>query len=67
MKKVPNNWMRSLAIGLSFPSMILTTAFLMYKLVELKVIEQKQGTIGFIVLTSSFLFLIVWYGIKRKN
>jgi len=67
MSKVPKNWLRSLAVGLSFPSMILTTAWLMYKLTEFGVLGKREGTIAFIGLTSSFLFLIVWYGIKKKN
>jgi hypothetical protein len=65
--KVPNNWLRSLAIGLSFPSMILTTGYISAKLVEYNIIEKKMAVILFIGLTSSFLFLLVLYGIKKKD
>lgn len=65
--KVPSNWLNSLAIGLSFPSMILTTGFISAKLVEYEVLEKKHAVILFILMTSSFLLLLVIYGIKKKN
>ncbi len=65
--KVPSNWLRSLAIGLSFPSMILTTGIISAKLVEYEVLEKKVAVILFILMTSSFLLLLVIYGIKKED
>lgn len=65
--KVPRHWLNSLAIGLSFPSMILTTGFIASKLVDYNIVDKKIAVILFIALTSSFLFLLVLYGIKKKD
>lgn len=65
--KVPSNWLRSLAIGLSFPSMILTTGVISAKFVEFEILEKKSAVIMFILMTSSFLLLLVIYGIKKKD
>ena len=65
--KVPSNWIAALSVALSFPSIIITIGWLSVKLVDLGLVEHKTAVLIFILWTSSFLGLIVWYGIKKKN
>ena len=65
--KVPKNWMAALAVAVSFPSMIITIGWFSMKLSEADIVSKKTADIIFIVRTTLFLGLMVWYGIKRKN
>jgi hypothetical protein len=65
--KIPSRWLAALGIAMSLPSAILTIGWLSMKLVENDILTKKEATLSFVILTSSMLFLMVWYGIKRKN
>jgi len=62
-----SKWLRPLAIAMSIPGASLGSAWLLFTLVEKKIITQETAVIIFSVLSFSLLFNLVLYGFKKKG